>query len=371
MGAIAVDVSRRRLLFADQLLTSPGPYSYIRAINLTSGYMINFAGRNGTSSIGYAGPMAEGSLATNTSLGAVSAIAVNASSGDVYIAEPALGRIRVISGMTQRIATVAGSGGTGCPVDGQLAATSPFASVQGLLVDPGAGRLLVSLGGGCNQVVSLTSTGGAFVVTVVAGRQSAGIFDGDGGAAVAAGLANPSGLAFTADSVAGTPSLVIAEKGAHVLRAVSSSNIATLIGEGGVPGYLGDGSAAGAPARLNQPLDVVATLAGDLLLVDGMNYVLRVLRPDGSVALLAGQPGVAGSASGSTDYIDATAAALGPARLAYDSIASALYFSDTRAGAVRMLRCVPTLSSSSGLRFSVSAGSWTGCAEVSSACASN
>lgn len=364
VGGLALDSPRRRLLFAEQLVQSPGPFSYVRSVNLTTGSFGVFAGRSGASSIGYAGASAEGALATNTSLGTVAAIAVNETSGDVFIAEPSIRRVRRINATNGRIYTVAGTGVDGCPTAGQLAVSAPLSNPQGLLVEHATGRLLISLGAGCNQVVAVAPNG---TIELFAGRlNAAGAYDGDGGASTAAGIAEPAGLAAIRDPLSGGPAVLLADTGAHVIRGVTigDATIRSFIGQGSVAGYSGDGSAAALTSLLSRPTDMAVTPDGDVLFADAGNYVLRALLANGSVTLLAGQPGAGADVTSNTDNMAAGSAVLGPSRIAYDALAKALYFSDTRASAIRLLRCVPT-ASSNGTRFSLLTGFWIGCTEVS------
>lgn len=356
-----MDPARRRVLFGEVLLGAPGPYSYIRAINLDTGALTVVGGWG---SIGYSGPAAEGSSATATSLGVVAGIAVNGTSDEIYFAEPSIRRVRRISG--GKIFTVGGTGADGCPTPGQLATAAPMSSPQTLLIDGATGHLLVLLGDGCNQVVRIASNG--MVQAVTAGRASAatGTFDGDLGLAAVAGLSSPGGLAAAMDAATGSLALFIAETGSHVLRAVNRADgtIRTAAGLGGAPGYAGDGSADVSGIRFDQPKDIAAAQDGSVLLADAGNFVIRARLPNGTVTLLAGQPRVGGDPAASADHVDPTSMAIGPARVAYDASAQTLYFVDSRASAVRALRCVPT-TSSIGMQFLVTAGNWTGCPVVS------
>lgn len=276
VGGLALDSPRRRLLFAEQLVQSPGPFSYVRSVNLTTGSFGVFAGKSGANSIGYAGSSAEGAVATNTSLGTVAAIAVNETSGDVFIAEPSIRRVRRISGSNGRIYTVAGTGVDGCPTAGQLAVSAPMSNPQGLLVEQSTGRLLISLGAGCNQVVAIAPNG---TIELFAGRLNvAGSYDGDGGASTAAGIAEPSGLAASKDPLSGGPAVLLADTSAHVIRGVSVADgtIRSFIGRGSVAGYGGDGGAVALTSSLSRPTDIAVTPDGDVLFADAGNYVLFV-----------------------------------------------------------------------------------------------
>jgi uncharacterized protein (TIGR03437 family) len=122
----------------------------------------------------------------------------------------------------------------------------------------------------------------AGVITTYAGNGQIGS-SGDGGPAITASFNQPFGLAFN-----GAGNLYIADTGNHRIRKVTPAGIITTIAGTGVPGFSGDGGAATA-ARLNGPLGLVSTAAGDVYIADSNNYRIRkVTGSTGIITTVAG-----------------------------------------------------------------------------------
>lgn len=169
------------------------------------------------------------------------------------------------------IITVAGSGETGY---------SPFHlnAPRGLAVDAVSGDVYIADSG--NHAVRLLPKGqrGAAMITV-AGTGSYGISP-DGGLANATGLSGPAGVAINGSGAARL--LIIAEAGNHRIRRVdlASGRIATVAGDGS-QGYTGDGRLAIA-AQLNEPAQV-RVLGSDLLVADKGNNAIRAVNASGHI----------------------------------------------------------------------------------------
>ncbi|MGI4793718.1 MAG: hypothetical protein ACRYG8_06445 [Janthinobacterium lividum] len=103
----------------------------------------------------------------------------------------------------------------------------------------------------------------AGVISSVAGMGAPG-FSGDGGSAIAAQLALPSALAFDSNG-----RLLMADTNNHRVRAVFNGTIATVAGNGDEL-FAGDGGAATA-ASLDQPTGVVADAARNFYIADKRN----------------------------------------------------------------------------------------------------
>lgn len=179
-----------------------------------------------------------------------------------------------------QIDTVAGNGQWFYQSDGVKATLAPIYLPSGLAVD-GAGNLYLSdsINNRVRRVDAVTH-----IISTVAGNGSAGA-SGDGHAATAAQLANPSGLALD-----GAGNLFIADTGNNTIRRVDavSGMITTVAGTPGVNGYQGDGFPA-ANAKLDAPQGLALTPAGDLLIADTSNAVIRVVTMgDGLIQTIAG-----------------------------------------------------------------------------------
>ncbi len=157
-----------------------------------------------------------------------------------------------------------------------------FSQPQGLAADA-LGNLYVS--DSANQTLRKLTPAG--VVTTFAGSvgQMAS-WDGTPG-----GFRNPAGLAVDASG-----NVYVADRGNSSIRKVTPAGaVSTLAGMSGVSGST-DGT--GAAARFAGPKGLTLTPAGDLIVVDTNNHLLRKVTAAGVVTTLAGSAGLSGSADG-------------------------------------------------------------------------
>jgi hypothetical protein len=136
-----------------------------------------------------------------------------------------------------------------------------------------AERLVVAEAGR-HRLVAVPSGGGAAVP--LAGTRAEGLLDG---AALAAHLAQPSGLAVLRGGA-----LAIADSEVSALRVLRDGEVATLVGEGLFEWGADDGDRA--TARLQHPLGVAALPDGAIAVADTFNSRLRIWR-DGRLSTLA------------------------------------------------------------------------------------
>ncbi|RYE84553.1 MAG: hypothetical protein EOO65_02055 [Methanosarcinales archaeon] len=94
------------------------------------------------------------------------------------------------------------------------------------------------------------------IIATVAGTGTAG-FSGDGGDANAARLSNPRRVAAVTNVSTGSVVLYIADANNHRIRRVDEGGIVTTVAGNGTTGFSGDGGAAQA-ARLRNPTGVTA-----------------------------------------------------------------------------------------------------------------
>jgi cysteine-rich repeat protein len=227
----------------------------------------------GTGSCGYDG---DGGPATAAELSYPEGLALDGA-GNLYIADTGNVRVRRVNA-AGTISTVAGDGSSGFGGDGGPAIEAQFAAPRGLVVD-GAGNLYIADTG--NRRVRKVSAAGT--VTTIAGTGASGAA-GDGGPATAAQLALPVALALDA---AGR--LYIADDGSNRVRRVSAAGtISTYVGVG-LAGFGGDGGAAAA-ALLDGPRGLALDAAGDLYISERDNArVRRVDAGDHRITTVAGQ----------------------------------------------------------------------------------
>ncbi|NCX94789.1 MAG: hypothetical protein EBX41_00005, partial [Chitinophagia bacterium] len=226
----------------------------IRKVN-TSGIISTIAG-NG-SSYGYSG---DGGAATAASLYYPYGVAVDAS-GNVYISYND-NRIRKVN-TSGIISTIAGNGSNGYSGDGGAATAASLRSPNGVAVDASGNVYFADY---YNYRIRKVNTSG--VISTIAGNGSNG-YSGDGGAATAASLYNPQGVAVDASG-----NVYIADAHNHRIRKVNTSGVITTIAGNGSYGYSGDGGAATA-ASLADPIGVAVDVSGNLYIADITNVCIR------------------------------------------------------------------------------------------------
>ena len=194
--------------------------------------------------------------------------------GGFLIADAGAGRVRRVSA-TGTITTVAGNGTRGFSGDGGPATAAEIFDPNGLAVMPDGGFLIAD----GDYVVRRVFPDGT--ITTVAGTGTPG-FSGDGGPATAAQLNLPYSVAVTPDG-----GFLIADAGNLRVRRVSPSGIITTVAGTGVQGNSGDGGAATA-AQLNYPSGLATTPDGGFLIADFFGNRVRRVSPTGVITTVAG-----------------------------------------------------------------------------------
>jgi trimeric autotransporter adhesin len=242
----------------------------IRKISL-SGVITTVAG-NGQS--GYSG---DGGPAINATMQNPQAVALD-SGGNMYIAERA-GRVRKVS-PDGTISTFAGETASYYS-DGSPAKSLQLPAYAYDVKAAPDGSFYVAAG-----LIFKVSSAGIF--SAVTG--GSGGFSGDGGPAINAGLALP-----TAIAVDSAGALYIADTDNSRVRKIDANGIINTVAGNGMPGFSGDGGAAAA-AQLNDPQGVAVDGAGNLYIADSLNHRVRMVTPQGTITTVAGtgQPGFSG-----------------------------------------------------------------------------
>jgi sugar lactone lactonase YvrE len=243
------------------------------------------------------------------------AAAVYDGSGNLYISDAQNNVVRKIA-VGGTITTVVGSGTQGYSGDGGAATAAALDQPMGLALDP-SGNLYIA--DSHNHVIREVSGG---TITTIAGTGTAG-FSGDGGAATSATLTLPQGVAVDASG-----NVYIADTGNHRIRKVTGTTMATIAGTGN-EAYLGDGGAATA-ASLDMPTGLALDANGNLYIADSHNHSVREIA-GATISTVAGS----GTAGFSGDGGAATTAALAlPLSVALDS-AGNIYVADTSNNRIR------------------------------------
>ena len=201
------------------------------------------------------------------------------SHGNVFVADSGDHRIYqfTVGGSVQ---TVAGTGTPGYNGDGILATNAELNNPQGVAVD-GTGNLFIA--DSSNQCIRRVDAATAKITTVagtcnaVTGAGTQG-FNGDNILATNAELNNPQGVA-----VDEAGNVFIADSWNYAIREVTAKDglIHTVAGTPQSPGYAGDGGPA-ASSQVNDPQGVAFDQAGDLLIADTNNNLIREVTPNAS-----------------------------------------------------------------------------------------
>ncbi len=226
---------------------------------------------------GTGGYLGDGGAATLARLNAPEDVAV-ASNGDLYIADSGNSVIRKVTAATGIITTVAGTGTSGSTGDGGAATAARLASPRGIAIASNGDFYIADRPSDKIRMVTV-STG---IISTYAGTGTAGYL-GDGGAATSARLRTPEGV-----HVASNGDVYIADTGNDVIRKVAAATgIITTYAGNGTGGYLGDGGPA-TSARLNAPEAVDMDLAGDLYIADTANHRIRLVAASGTITTIVG-----------------------------------------------------------------------------------
>jgi len=271
----------------------------------------------GSGAYGYFG---DGGPATTADLNAPSGLLLD-SAGNLYIADYFNSRVRKVSA-DGKINTVAGNGAFSYSGDGGAATSAALNRPTAIALDT-AGNLFIA--DSANNRIRMVAPNG--IISTVAGNGTLG-FRGVGGAATAAQLSGPGGVAVDSSG-----NLYIADTNNNrILKVGSDGKINTIAGEI-ASGYSGDGGLATA-AQLFFPQGVVVDSLGNVLIADGHNSRIRKVDKNGIITTIAGNPGAPYIAG---DGGPAVAAQLGnPEAITFD-YAGNLYIADPAALCVRKI----------------------------------
>jgi hypothetical protein len=268
----------------------------------------------------------DGDLATKADLDLPSGVTFDGA-GNMYIADSAHNRVRMVTASTGVITTIVGNGNPAYTGDNGPAAKATVNTPSGITID-GAGNLYIADTN--NNVIRMISAATGKITTVAGNHHPGSI--GDKGPATSAELNAPWGV--TIDSVG---NLYIADTLNHEIRKVDASTgiITTVAGTGftnpdGSGGYSGDNGQA-VDAELNYPHAVAFDSSGNMYIPDSANNRIREVNIAGVITTFAGT----GAQGFSGDDALATNAELySPSAVAIDP-ADNLYIGDTQNNRVR------------------------------------
>jgi sugar lactone lactonase YvrE len=202
--------------------------------------------------------------------------------GNIYIADTENSTIRKVNsaGVTSTLAGVAQLTGI---TDGTGSAAR-FYYPKGIAVDS-TGNIYVA-DTSANTIRKVTPAG---VVTTLAGTAYiSGISDGIG---PNARFCQPEGI-----TVESSGNIFVTDTCSNIIRKITSSGVVSTIA--GLGWTFGATDGQGSSARFNMPKGIVVDSAGNLLVADFNNQVIRKITPAGIVSTLAGVAGVPGFTDG-------------------------------------------------------------------------
>ena len=257
---------------------------------MTAGDVYTVAG-DGTE--GFAG---DGGPATAAELDGPTGVAVDGA-GNLYIADAANGRVRMVPAQTGSfygqamtagdIYSIAGNGTTGSSGNHGPATKAELNYPSSVAVDPHGNTIIAD--SRSNMVLAVAANTGTFYgramtagdIYTIAGNGTAG-YTGNGGKATKAELDLPLGVSVDqagdlviADASNNRIRLVAANNGTLYGEAMTAGDIYTIAGDG-TAGYSGDGGPATA-AELNAPSWAVVDGDGNVIIADTSNNRVRVV----------------------------------------------------------------------------------------------
>ena len=296
------------------------------AVAVTSVATVSTYGISSYAGTGSVGFSGDGGAATSAQFSYPYAVAIS-NTGILYVVDQVNNRIRKVTAAGV-ISTIAGNGSVGNTGDGGAATAATLSSPQGVAVDATGNVYIADYGN--NRIRKISTTG---VISNFAGS-GIGL---DGGPATAADVYRPSGVAVDASG-----NVYIAETGNNRVRKVNTSGIISTVAGTGVSGYSGDGGSATA-AKLSSPVGVAVDGAGNIYLADLGNHRIRKVTA-GMISTVAGT-GVAGF---SGDGGLATAAAINtPYGMTIDASGD-IYICDYGNFRVRRVSATGTISTIAG-----------------------
>jgi sugar lactone lactonase YvrE len=261
----------------------------------------------------------DGRTATQIALAIPFGAAVDAS-GNIYIAEALMNRVRRVSATSGIVTTVAGTGTAGFSGDGGPATAATMSTPLAVAFDHAGNLYIVDNDNARVRRVDAASQ----IITTFAGGGIPGVL-GEGGPATAAGI-TPAAIAFDASD-----NLFIADPVSNRVRRVDAATRLITTVAGTDRGFAGDGGPATA-AKFDSIRGLAFDGAGNLFIADTINE--RVRRIDAATKVISTVAGT-GAIGYSGDGGPATAAMLAlPQTVAVDG-AGNLFIADNDNARIR------------------------------------
>jgi hypothetical protein len=285
-------------------------------------------------------------------LSAPSGVAVDPSSGAVYIADTGHHEVDRLSGAT--LSVVAGTGTAGTPTAGPATA-SALGGPSGLAVDA-AGNLYIADGAGAsgNPYVDKVTPGGTLSILAGNGTRGAPV----AGTARNSPLRAPTGVAVDAGG-----DVFIADSTAElVLKVTPAGSLSIFAGRSGLAGAATNNTTA-TSSKLNGPTGLATDAAGDLYIADTANNRVEEVTPADRLSFFAGT-GTAGAPSYGSQALASPLS--GPAAIALSADGLAYVANSTHGTVDRIAPALPALSAAptptgttkQGQTLTATSGTW-------------
>jgi len=324
-GGIVVDAS-------ENLYIADSGNAVIRKVTAATGIINTIVGVQ--SKFGFGG---DGGPALSASLTNPFLLAVDSTTGNVWIPDYWNNRVRMYTASSGIITTVVGNGLVG---DGGPATSASLYDPRSPILDSEGNLYIVDA---TNNRIRKVDTSGNISTVAGNGIVCPNTQDpcGEGGSATSASLSIPRTVTIDPSG-----NLIIADSGVNRIREVTDGNITTIAGTGSA-GFSGDGEPA-TGAELNDPRGVVLDSSQNMYFVDaGNNRVRRIDATTHDISTIAGNgpdgnapSGCQGQGSFSGDGGPAISATLNcPLGLDIDSKGN-LFVSDTQNNRIRRIDAV-------------------------------
>jgi sugar lactone lactonase YvrE len=241
--------------------------------------------------------------------------------GNIFISDAGNNVLRKVNA-SGVISTIAGDLDQGHTGDNGPA-TEALINVPGGLATDVAGNLYFA--DTQNHVIRKISISGE--ITTIAGTPGQAGYSGNGGAATAAKLSQPNGIAVSGDGV------IFITDNNSVIRRIADGRISTIAGTG-VEGFSGDGGKAN-EATMLAPKGIVIAKDGSIVFSDsGNNRIRRITMEDERIETIAGTGEQGYSGDGGPAPL---AKIFNPQGMAVDA-AGNIYFAEAGNSVVRVIR---------------------------------
>ena len=294
------------------------------AVTTFSGASVSFADGTGTSAI-----------ISKPSGGVMDAAKLN-----LFFADTANFRVRVMNVATSAVTTIAGSA-SATFADGAGLASAGFTGPYAMTLDPASGTLYVTdVATAAARIRVLTPAGGGlYTVSTLAGGAALGFVDNAVG--TSARFSGPYGIGFASGV------LLVADYTNNAVRQVTVATGAVTTWAGSPTGVAGFAdNAVGTSAGLNGPRGIAVLPDGSAFVSEYLGQRIRRISPTGAVTTLAGTAGVIGTActTAASNGVGTAGTFCAPAGIAVDAAAvsslgasGSLYVVETTGCRVRKL----------------------------------